>query len=891
MSYLLPKVIVAAVVVIIGIIIIRNWLKRKSECFDDEIAESLSSITFIKPQSNNEESYQAVSEVNAQPYDDIEKTIETLFANRYVTGSDEKSITSQFSDIYQKANTLSNRLEFFMIEPSSKLEKLLSDYLNIHYLVKRHNKKHIENLQERYNNFFDRCLAYPLDAQQRQSIVSEEDNCLVVSSAGSGKTSSIVGKVKFLTDIMKVEPEKILLISYTNKAAAELTDRMGIPELRGYTFHKLALDLIGQVTKQKPSICENTDALFVNIYRQLLKDLNFRKSVFRYFIDFQDDEEDWEKRKQERMQDLAAKKGTRLKAMLPDMDGNDIYVKSLQEQKLCFVLSSLGVKFRYEEPYEHHVADETHSQYKPDFSIYYESHGQIKRIYLEHFAVDEHSLVPTWFATEKGLTYEKANKQYNDGITWKKYLHEKYGTKLLYTSSADFHYFDITEKLKKMLTEVGVTCRERTIEELYAMVLPEGSKREKAFIRLVVTFVTLLKSSCKSLNDILSNNEDERTDFIIRNIFKPVYDCYQEELHRRGQIDFTDAILMATELCRQHHPVQYEHIIVDEFQDISVDRYQFLLALRAGNPPAKLYCVGDDWQSIYRFSGSDMALFNSFEEFFGPTDMNKIETTYRFGEPLVGYSSWFIQKNAVQIRKNIHPFNDQARTELLFQPYDRNDYCNVIGHLVASIPAEKSIFLLGRYSFDDYYLSFMYQSIKEAGKFFYVIGGRKIEFLTVHKSKGLEADYVIILQCNRDVYGFPSMVSDDPVLDVVLTKSDKYPHGEERRLFYVAITRAKVKTIVMYDKRYPSVFVDEFMHPEKVNEQAQQLYPNANKKWTRAEDDYLLTLHSEGKSIKQISQKMGRSQTSIIMRLGKLSTDTKFLRKRGRDRGINGFGM
>ena len=156
------------------------------------------------------------------------------------------------------------------------------------------------------------------------------------------------------------------------------------------------------------------------------------------------------------------------------------------------------------------------------------------------------------------------------------------------------------------------------------MVLPEGSKREKAFIRLAVTFATLLKSSCKSLSAILAKNEDERTDFIIRNIFKPVYDNYQAELQKRGQIDFTDAILTATELCRQYRPVQYEYIIVDEFQDISVDRYQFLLALRAGNPPAKLYCVGDDWQSIYRFSGSDMALFNSFEEFFGPTDMNKI---------------------------------------------------------------------------------------------------------------------------------------------------------------------------------------------------------------------------------------------------------------------------
>ena len=862
-------IIIGAVLLMVAIIVfvtIRQQLKQKAVAFDDDIDSTLTSPTL----SSYDQAKEVAEIQNTGSFEDIASIIDRRYDDCYIPGRGEKEVEEYFSGIFNDAYSLRSRLEAFHVDPSYKLEKLISDYGSLHSLIKQHNKAVINGRLERYRTFFDTCLAYPLDDQQRRSIVSEEDNCLVVSSAGSGKTSSIVGKVKYLTDIRKVEPERILLISYTNKAAAELTDRMGIPGLRGYTFHKLALDLIGQVTKQKPSICENTDALFVSIYRQLLKTEEFRKSVFRYFIDFQDDEADWEKRKNERRQDLAAQKVTRLKAMLPDMDGNDIYVKSLQEQKLCFVLSSLGVMFRYEEQYEHRVADETHSQYKPDFSIYYESHGQLKRIYLEHFAVDEHSLVPTWFATEKGITYEEANQQYNDGITWKKYLHEKYGTTLLYTSSADFNYFDIKERLKKMLTDAGVKCQEKTMEELYAMVLPEGSKREKAFIRLAVTFATLLKSSCKSLSSILAKNEDERTDFIIRNIFKPVYDSYQAELQKRGQIDFTDAILTATELCRQYRPVRYDYIIVDEFQDISVDRYQFLLALRAGNPPAKLYCVGDDWQSIYRFSGSDMALFNSFEEFFGPTDMNKIETTYRFGEPLVGYSSWFIQKNATQITKKIHPFNTQTKTELLFQPYERNEYCNVIGQLVASIPADKSIFLLGRYSFDDYYLSFMYQSVKEAGKFFYVIGGRKIEFLTAHKSKGLEADYVIILQCNRDVYGFPSMVSDDPVLDVVLTKSDKYPHGEERRLFYVAITRAKVKTIVMYDRRYPSVFVDEFMNPEKVNEQSQTLHPNANKRWSRAEDQFLLTLHSEGKTVKQISQKMGRSQTSIIMRMGKL---------------------
>ncbi len=266
-----------------------------------------------------------------------------------------------------------------------------------------------------------------------------------------------------------------------------------------------------------------------------------------------------------------------------------------------------------------------------------------------------------------------------------------------------------------------------------------------------------------------------------------------------------------------------------------------------------------------------MALFNQFPEYFGATEINKIETTYRFGEPLVALSSQFIQRNKAQIQKNIRPFNAETKTELEFHPYERRDYCNTIGQLIASIPSDKSVFLLGRYSFDDYYLSFMYQSFKEGNRFYYVIGGRKIEFLTVHKSKGLEADYVILLQCNKDTYGFPSLVSDDPVLSYVLTKSDQFPFGEERRLFYVAITRAKMKTLVLYDKRFPSVFVDEFLHPEKISDESYEKHPNANKRWTRKADQFLLKLHSEGKSIKYIAAKMGRSQTSIVMRLNKLN--------------------
>ena len=870
MNLLLAIIVSAVVISVVIIATIRKRLKVKS----NELLEQIKGLISYSDRSNYEQAKERLSAFNKETFIDIPTDLNNTFCGKIITATQEKDFINHYKPHFQEAYSLVKKLEAFNITLSETISKFINDFGVINKLVKQHNEGVITFLLDTHKDFFDHCLKYPLDQQQRRSIVSEEDNCLVVSSAGSGKTSSIIGKVKYLTDVKGIAPHRILLISYTNKAAAELTERMATDGLKGYTFHKLAIDIIGRATGIKPSICDNTDALFIDIYHTLLGNKAFKNSVVEYFIDYQTNETDWEKRKNERQEQLSEQKNVQLKAMFPDMDGRAIYVRSEQEQKICFVLSSLGVKFRYEEPYEHQLADEMHSQYRPDFSIYFEQKGVTKRIYLEHFGVDEHSLVPAWFAKDKNITYEEANQKYDDGITWKKAAHEKFGTQLLVTSSADFHYSDIRNKLKKILEDVGVPIQEKTNEELYCLILPKGSKQEKAFIRLVATFVTLVKSSCKSVKEVLKqakNADDERSVFIIKNIFQPVYERYISALSDSNQIDFTDAILQATEICRASHPVEYDYIIVDEFQDISVDRYNFLKVLREGNPPAKLYCVGDDWQSIYRFSGSDMALFNQFPEYFGATEINKIETTYRFGEPLVSLSSYFIQRNKAQIQKDIHSFDSEMKTELEFYSYDRRDYCNMIGQLVASIPSDKSIFLLGRYSFDDYYLSFMYQSIKEGNRFFYVIGGRKIEFLTIHKSKGLEADYVILLQCNKDTYGFPSLVSDDPVLNYVLTKSDQFPYGEERRLFYVAITRAKMKTLVLYDKRFPSVFVDEFLHPEKLSEESYVKHPNANKRWTRSADQFLLKLHSEGKSVKYIAAKMGRSQTSIVMRLNKLN--------------------
>ena len=474
-------------------------LKNKSK----ELTEKLLQISAYSEKSSYEQAQERLSKLNDAVFIDIPADLNNVFYGKIISAAQEKDITNHYISYFQEAYSLVKKLETFNITPSVTISNLIRDFGNIKRLVKQHNDTVINSLLDTHKDFFDHCLKYPLDKQQRRSIVSEEDNCLVVSSAGSGKTSSIVGKVKYLTEIKDIAPHRILLISYTNKAAAELTERMATNGLKGYTFHKLAIDIIEKETGVKPSICDNTDALFIDIYHTLLGNEDFKKSVVEYFIDYQTNEADWEQRKNERREKLSEQKNVQLKAMFPDMDGRTIYVRSEQEQKICFVLSSLGVQFRYEEPYEHQLADEMHSQYRPDFSIYFEQKGVPKRIYLEHFGVDEHGLVPAWFAKDKNITYEEANQKYNDGITWKKTAHEKFGTQLLVTSSADFHYSDIKDKLKKILTDVGVPIQEKTDEELYDLVLPKGSKQEKAFIRLVVTFVTLVKSSCKSVKEVL----------------------------------------------------------------------------------------------------------------------------------------------------------------------------------------------------------------------------------------------------------------------------------------------------------------------------------------------------------------------------------------------------
>lgn len=350
-------------------------------------------------------------------------------------------------------------------------------------------------------------------------------------------------------------------------------------------------------------------------------------------------------------------------------------------------------------------------------------------------------------------------------------------------------------------------------------------RQEENILGMLTAFNFLLKSKGATMSSVAAQAAFSKDRITLNEIVAPFVDGYRKMEQERGEIDFTDAILRATQLCENGHRPDYDYILVDEFQDISLDRYRFLQSLRRKAPLTKLFCVGDDWQSIYRFAGSDMALFKSFEMYFGYTKKCLMETTYRFGEPAIEASSKFILENPEQAPKKVRPFRPDAETRLDFISTDRgNDVAETVKWILGSVPADKEVILLGRYSFDVKVLqgsSMTVHNIKDRA--YVTFEGRRMPFMTVHQSKGLEADYVILLNCNCGTLGFPSNIADSPILEYVLSEPDKFEYSEERRIFYVGITRAKKHTWVLYDMNNPSPFVMEFVQTQDQREEEETI--------------------------------------------------------------------
>ncbi len=721
--------------------------------------------------------------------------------SHYITESERLMLQDKYSDLENVVKTI---LRSKAIAGTSHNESFLrfSSAMSDTSRHKRLNNIHfIENQLSSYSDYFDSVLAYPLDVQQREAIVSLEDNVLVISSAGSGKTMTTVGKVRYLIDVQHVPAEKILLITFTRKAAESLSERLGEKNLKCRTFHKLALDIISEATGEKPTITPPDFSL--QVYHDLIEENpDFKAAIADYILQSRysmRDQFDYAS-----MEDyMRDRQKHGIQAFFRDMDGRPVFCKSDEESKICDFLGSRGIKFRYEEKYEVSTVDAEFRQYCPDFSIYIDGpDGQLKRVYLEHFAINESGRCPSWFSQEDEIKYQQ-------GINWKRNLHQLHGTVLLETSSAGFHRGDVFQNLSQQLLDLGAVFISVTNQNISR----ELARQKENILAMLTAFNFLLKSKGNSIDTVRHEVTDRADAITLNGIIAPFVKAYKQKEEEIGQIDFTDAIIWATDLCNNGHRPDYDYILVDEFQDISMDRYRFLQALRKETPVTKLFCVGDDWQSIYRFAGSDMALFKQFEKFFGFTKKCLMETTYRFGEPAIAESSRFILANPEQELKNVHSFKHDTETKLDFlSTNDPDGVVERVKYLADQVPADKEIMLLGRYRFDVNVFKNSELAIHETkDRVFVVYGNRQMDFMTVHQSKGLECDYIILLNCNDGILGFPSQISDNPVLKYVLSEPDTYAFSEERRIFYVGITRAKKHTWVLYDVNKPSPFVKEFI--------------------------------------------------------------------------------
>jgi len=697
------------------------------------------------------------------------------------------------------------------------------------------NKLFIKEELEKYNCFFDNVEGRKLDIQQRTAVITDEDNSLVIAGAGSGKTTTIVGKVNYIIDRYKVAPEEILIISYTKKSASTLASRIGIEGVDVKTFHKFGKDIVVESESKQPSIFEvaQFEPLITRYFTELNRNVSCLQKTTEFFTNFLkpaksqfefDNQGDY-------IQYLKDQnfKSYKWKEVLAKgkMTYRREVVKSVEECMIANFLLFNGVNYEYEFPYEHDTALKEFRQYKPDFTVMQNG----KKIYIEHFGISRYGIVPSWFSGDSDRT---ASEKYRDDMKWKRGIHNSNETPLIETYSYEMSEGNLFKNLTKNLIAEGIILKLKSPEEIWKIISEAAKEEVNSFITLLATFITLMKSNNYSINDVINRNKQAKEkSFKKRNalfieILKPIFECYENYLSERKEIDFSDMINKATKYIGSgKHKQKYSYVIIDEFQDISMGRYQLVKAIQTKNPYCKLFCVGDDWQSIYRFSGSDIALFKEFENYFGFTVISKMETTYRFHNPLINLSSDFIQKNQSQSNKELRGISSTQKTDygIHYSVTDNQDDTLVLANIFNQLLGtgedieEKEIIILGRYGFDIDRIkneNSIFRIDKDDETISYGIKTEegltrklKAQFMTVHKAKGLECDIVIILNCNSGKYGFPSEMSDDQVLNLLLSEADQFENGEERRLFYVAMTRAKEKVYFVTDSFFKSKFITE----------------------------------------------------------------------------------
>ena len=780
-----------------------------------------------------------------------------LDCDKYLAKSDYLHLVDEYADIFATFNNLqeTRMLEHYCTTNNCDIERVKS-FIRYYQELKedknsspiyKHNEKFISDHLVSEKSYLDGILSevdpnIKLDDEQRKVVLSDEDYTLVIAGAGAGKTTTVSAKVKYLVERKGIRPDQILVISFTNKAVGELQDKINKAlkiDCPVTTFHKTGYAIRRrQETKERVRIV--TEGYMFNVVNDYLKHniLEYPELVDKlilFFGSYFDAPYEGD--------DLNSFFNYITKADFTTLRGNmDEYtekvidqrsgryvtiaherLRSLQEVVIANFLYMNNIEYTYEKTYPYNIL-RSHKPYTPDFTI---TQGE-KIAYIEHFGITEDGRNNRY--TQEQLNIYK--KEVNDKIL----LHRQHDTDLIYTFSAYNDGRDLLVHLQEELIAHGFELKRRPSKEVFEKIVStEENKYISRLVKFVCTFIQNFKTNDFVIDDFArfrTSSSNERTKLFLT-ICEQCYLEYSKRLKEYHAIDFEDMINDSARILREEEvqgkKLDFKYIIVDEYQDISRQRFNLTKELcKLCN--AKVIAVGDDWQSIYAYAGSDITLFTDFKNTFGYGLELCITKTYRNAQEVIDIAGGFVQKNLSQIRKALispkhieHPIVIKTYTEEV----DRKEYEGkggkyfLIGKCVEEIMdgliskyEHPKILLLGRYGFDGYNLTksadFIYDD-KTGSVRSKKYNADYFDFMTVHRAKGLGYDHVIIINARNETYGFPSQVQEDPVLKYVVKDDHSYDYAEERRLFYVALTRTKNRVYIITPQQHPSEFVLELI--------------------------------------------------------------------------------
>ncbi|MDY4753618.1 MAG: ATP-dependent helicase, partial [Prevotella sp.] len=706
-----------------------------------------------------------------------------LDCDKYLAKSDYLHLVDEYADIFATFNNLqeTRMLEHYCTTNNCDIERVKS-FIRYYQELKedknsspiyKHNEKFISDHLVSEKSYLDGILSevdpnIKLDDEQRKVVLSDEDYTLVIAGAGAGKTTTVSAKVKYLVERKGIRPDQILVISFTNKAVGELQDKINKAlkiDCPVTTFHKTGYAIRRrQETEERVRIV--TEGYMFNVVNDYLKHniLEYPELVDKlilFFGSYFDAPYEGD--------DLNSFFNYITKADFTTLRGNmDEYtekvidqrsgryvtiaherLRSLQEVVIANFLYMNNIEYTYEKTYPYNIL-RSHKPYTPDFTI---TQGE-KIAYIEHFGITEDGRNNRY--TQEQLNIYK--KEVNDKIL----LHRQHDTDLIYTFSAYNDGRDLLVHLQEELIAHGFELKRRPSKEVFEKIVStEENKYISRLVKFVCTFIQNFKTNDFVIDDFArfrTSSSNERTKLFLT-ICEQCYLEYSKRLKEYHAIDFEDMINDSARILREEEvqgkKLDFKYIIVDEYQDISRQRFNLTKELcKLCN--AKVIAVGDDWQSIYAYAGSDITLFTDFKNTFGYGLELCITKTYRNAQEVIDIAGGFVQKNLSQIRKALispkhieHPIVIKTYTEEV----DRKEYEGkggkyfLIGKCVEEIMdgliskyEHPKILLLGRYGFDGYNLTksadFIYDD-KTGSVRSKKYNADYFDFMTVHRAKGL----------------------------------------------------------------------------------------------------------------------------------------------------------